>query len=273
MSGSKSVSADFEGPDTTYTLTAQVAGTGSGTISGAGLKCSSSGGAGCSSPQAAAANVTINASPAAGSTFTGWTGACSGASTSCRVSMTAAKSVTATFAAATSTPELALTVQGGGTVKSSAGTCTSAAKQSHICTQDFPPGTKVTLTATPAKGQAFFGWSGACKGGERTCTLTMSKSAAVTAIFAPPTLVASHRPRVTRTSGRFQIAVAYSVKEKGTLKLLVTHSTVKASHSKSVAATTKGSIAVEVARHGRYTATLTLTSKTGIQTIRWTVAV
>jgi uncharacterized repeat protein (TIGR02543 family) len=273
MNGSKTVSADFEGDDTTYTLTAQVTGTGSGTITGAGLKCSPSGGAGCSSPQANTATVTVTATPAAGSTFTGWSGACSGAGTSCKIAMTGAKSVTATFAAATAKPELTLTVKGGGTVKTSAGACTSPAKQTKICTQDFAPDTKVTLTATPSSGQAFFGWSGDCKGGERTCTLTMSKSAFATATFAPPTLVASQRPRVTRTSGRFQVGVAYSVKEKGTLKFLVTRSTTKASKSKSVAANTKGTIGAAVARHGRYTATLTLTSKTGIQTIRWTVTV
>jgi hypothetical protein len=273
MNGSKSVSADFEGDDATYTLTAQVSGTGSGTITGAGLKCASSGGAGCSSPQANGATVTVTATPAAGSTFTGWSGACSGAGTSCKVAMTAAKSVTATFAKATSNPELAITVKGGGTVKTSAGVCTSPAKETRICTQEIASGTKVTLTATPAKGQAFFGWSGACTGGAHTCTLTLSKSAAVTATFAPPTLVASHKPRVTRTSGRFQVAVAYSVKEKGTLKLLVTRSSIKASHSKSVAAKTNGTIAVEVAKHGRYTATLTLTSKTGVQTITWIVTV
>jgi beta-lactam-binding protein with PASTA domain len=40
--------------------------------------------------------VTLAASPASGSSFTGWTGACSGTGT-CTVTMDAAKSVTATF--------------------------------------------------------------------------------------------------------------------------------------------------------------------------------
>ena len=273
MSGARSVSADFDGSDTTYTLTAQTAGSGTGTISGAGLNCSSSGGAGCSSPQAASASVTVSAAAKPGSTFTGWSGACTGASTSCKVSMTAAKSVTATFAATTASPELSLTVKGGGTVKSSAGVCTSQAKQTKICTQEFTADAKVTLTATPTSGQAFFGWSGACKGGERTCTLTMSKSETVTATFAPPTLVASHRPRVLRSSGAYHVTVAYSVKEKGTLKLVVTRSSTTANKSKSVAKNTKGTIAATVHRRGKYTATLTLTSTTGVQLIRWTVVV
>jgi hypothetical protein len=74
---------------------------------------------------------------------------------------------------------------------------------------------------------------------------------------------------VTKTSGGFLVTVGYAVKEKGTLKLVVS----KSSKRKSVAANTKGKIAVTLKRHGKYTATLTLTSKTGVQQIRWTVRV
>src|SRR4030095_5918505 len=45
-------------------------------------------------------NVTLTATPAAGSTFAGWSGACSGTG-SCTVTMSAARSVTATFNATT----------------------------------------------------------------------------------------------------------------------------------------------------------------------------
>ncbi|MBL0268180.1 MAG: VCBS repeat-containing protein [Chitinophagaceae bacterium] len=75
-------------------LTVAKAGTGSGTVtsSPAGINC----GLDCSETYAANTVVTLTATRAAGSMFTGWSGACSGTG-SCVVSMTGAKSVTATF--------------------------------------------------------------------------------------------------------------------------------------------------------------------------------
>jgi len=52
------------------------------------------------------------------------------------------------------------------------------------CTADFDYGTVVTLTAVPAVGSTFTGWSGACVGGSPTCTLTMDASKNVTATFS-----------------------------------------------------------------------------------------
>src|SRR5439155_10462142 len=44
--------------------------------------------------------VTLTAAAASGSAFAGWSGSCTGPSTTCAVTMTAAKSVTATFSVA-----------------------------------------------------------------------------------------------------------------------------------------------------------------------------
>ena len=55
--------------------------------------------------------------------------------------------------------------------------CTSA------CNASFPSGTSVTLTATPATGDRFVGWSGACSG-MSSCTVVLSSSTSVTATFA-----------------------------------------------------------------------------------------
>ena len=68
---------------TTYQLSVIKAGAGSGTVSGSGS-------------YAAGTSVTLTASAAAGSTFAGWSGACTGAGT-CTVKMNAAKTVTANF--------------------------------------------------------------------------------------------------------------------------------------------------------------------------------
>ena len=79
---------------TTQSLTVAATGTGTGTItsSPAGINC----GATCTASFAIAASVTLTATPATGSTFAGWTGACTGTGT-CTVPMSAARSVTATF--------------------------------------------------------------------------------------------------------------------------------------------------------------------------------
>jgi uncharacterized repeat protein (TIGR02543 family) len=79
---------------TNQALTVARAGTGTGTIasSPAGINCGSA----CSASYTSGASVTLTATAASGSTFTGWTGACTGTG-ACTVSMTAARSVTATF--------------------------------------------------------------------------------------------------------------------------------------------------------------------------------
>jgi hypothetical protein len=266
MNGSKSVGADFNGPDTTFTLSAQTLGAGSGTIGGAGLKCSSSGISGCTSPEPSGATLTLSETASPGSVFTGWGGACTGTST-CHVTMTTDKSVTATFASTAPTSQtLTIDVKGAGTVKTSVGPCTGVAKSTKSCAQEFAPGTKVVLTATPAKGQAFFGWVGACKGGANTCTVTLTASLAVTATFAPPTLT-STKP----VKKGLRLTVAYKTKESGTLRLSAVRSKVTVARSKRLAKPGKGLLPVTVKHHGKYTVTLTLTSKTGIQTLHWVV--
>jgi hypothetical protein len=50
------------------------------------------------------------------------------------------------------------------------------------CSASYVPGTLVTLTATPASGSRFAGWSGACSG-TRSCVVTMNSDQTVTAAF------------------------------------------------------------------------------------------
>ena len=51
-----------------------------------------------------------------------------------------------------------------------------------ICSGTYPGGAAVSLTATPASGSTFTGWTGACAGSD-TCTLTMATDQTVTATF------------------------------------------------------------------------------------------
>jgi prepilin-type N-terminal cleavage/methylation domain-containing protein len=67
-------------------------GTGSGTVSGPGINCGTT----CEWAYANGSDVTLSASASSGSTFTGWSGACTG-SGSCNLTMTADRAVTATF--------------------------------------------------------------------------------------------------------------------------------------------------------------------------------
>jgi hypothetical protein len=81
-------------PASTYTLSVTKPGSGSGTVTSdpAGINC----GATCSASFDASTTVDLTAVAAAGSTFSGWGGACSGTDT-CQVTMDAAKAVSAAF--------------------------------------------------------------------------------------------------------------------------------------------------------------------------------
>ncbi len=82
-----------------FTLTVSNSGTGSGTVTGTGISC----GTDCSEAFNAGTSVSLTAAAAVSSTFTGWTGACSGTTTPCTVTMNAAAAVTAAFALKTYT--------------------------------------------------------------------------------------------------------------------------------------------------------------------------
>ncbi|MBL8260204.1 MAG: hypothetical protein JNM60_10385, partial [Candidatus Competibacteraceae bacterium] len=163
---------------TTYALTVSKSGSGTVTSSPAGINCGSD----CGESYAGATSVTLNAAPAAGSSFAGWSGACTGTG-ACVVSMTAAKSVTATFKAQTTTAgKYNLTVAKAGTGAGTVVSNPAGINCGSACSYGFASGASVTLTATPASGSTFAGWSGACTG-TGTCTVPMSAAKAVKATF------------------------------------------------------------------------------------------
>jgi len=53
------------------------------------------------------------------------------------------------------------------------------------CSEDYPEGTLVTLTATPAPGSVFVGWGGACSGTTPSTLVTLNGNKTCTARFEP----------------------------------------------------------------------------------------
>lgn len=215
--GGDSVSRGVSGSTTgttTATLSVSRNGTGSGTVSSsrAGIVCGSD----CTETLAAGTAVTLAASPASGSVFAGWGGACRGTGT-CSVTVSGATMVTATFnaripadpltlpgspvpvvsrlspaSATAGTAALTLTVNGNGFVASSRVRWNGAARtttfvsatqlRAAITAADLATARSVSVTVvTPAPGG---GTSGAA-----TFTTT-----------PPPPPPAPGAPSVTRTA-------------------------------------------------------------------------
>jgi uncharacterized delta-60 repeat protein len=161
--GSKYVFALVRYLGNTLTVAKTGSGSGSVTSSPTGIDCGSS----CSAPYAAVP-VTLTATAAAGSSFAGWTGDCSGTGP-CTLTVSADHAATARFE---TDKTLTLAKAGSGT-----GTVTSG-PAGHT----FTHGTVVTLTAAASSGSTFAGWSGDCSG-KGACTLTMNADQAATARF------------------------------------------------------------------------------------------
>jgi hypothetical protein len=145
---------------------------GLGAVTSAGINC----GADCTESLPSGSVVTLSATPAAGSTFTGWSG--DPDCTDGQVTLTAAKTCTATFTLLPANFSLTVTKTGTG-----AGTVTGTGINCGAdCTESLPSGSVVTLSATPAAGSTFTSWGGACSG-TGTCMVTMSAARSVTASF------------------------------------------------------------------------------------------
>jgi len=157
------------------TLSVSKSGSGLGTVvsNPSGLRC----GATCSSEFNYGTSVTLTQTPATGSYFTGWSGGCSGTGP-CTVSMTQARSVTASFSLLTVTLTVSKSGFGSGNVSSNP----PGINCGPTCQRNFLYGKTVTLTATPDTGSVFSGWSDACSG-TGSCVVTMSQARSVTVKF------------------------------------------------------------------------------------------
>lgn len=122
---------------------------------------------------AAGTVVTLTATPAAGFQFAGWSGDLTGTTNPAQITMSANRTVTATFTAVGQNFTLITTIVGSGSVSRNPNAGAYAS------------GTVVTLTATPAAGFQFAGWSGDLSGSTNPAPLLMNANKAVTATFTP----------------------------------------------------------------------------------------
>jgi hypothetical protein len=177
MDANKTVTATFTAGGEML-LTVTKTGAGKVTSNPSGIDC----GATCAKGFPKDSSVTLTATPDSlpGTKFIDWTGACSGASTSCTVKMDAAKSVTAKFAYV-----LTVSAVGGGVVNSDAPNTGIACRSNtpQTCAAGFAPGTSVTLRSIADGQAAFMSWGGQCTGTSATCAITLDANKTVVANF------------------------------------------------------------------------------------------
>ncbi len=164
-----------------YSLTLAIEGSGSGRVESdlPGVSCSTS----CTTSWFAGATVTLTATPAEGTAFIGWSGACTDAAPTCRLTIGAPTSVTARFGKL-----VPLNVA-----------VTAADDESYVwsepvgiscppeCSALFAQTSSVTLTAEPADGFRFAGWTGCPASESLTCSLAVDGTQTVAARFTPAT--------------------------------------------------------------------------------------
>ena len=159
MTASKSITATFTAIAMQYVL--GVAVVGSGTVARSPSQAS----------YASGTVVTLAATPAAGYQFSGWSGGATGTANPLTLTMTADRTITATFVATSSSYTLTTARTGSGTVARSPNQTSYAS------------GTVVTLTATPAAGYQFSGWSGSATDLTNPLAVPMTANKSITAAF------------------------------------------------------------------------------------------
>jgi uncharacterized repeat protein (TIGR02543 family) len=165
-------------------LTVHLTGTGVGTVKSKqpGIDCLGA----CAAEYDENSEVVLTATPDAHSAFAGWSGACAGTATTCRVAMSQAREVTAEFRAQTQ-QTLTVSVEGSGEgkVTSEPQGIECSVGNTGTCVEHFNQASTVTLTATPAPHTRFKEWVGLpCdESTSPTCPVTMSANEAVGARF------------------------------------------------------------------------------------------
>lgn len=185
MSANRSVTASFS-PTLTVTESGTVPAGTSITVSTGALSWSGTTG---TATYVLGTSVTLTAVTATGY-YVNWGGACSGHSSTCTVTMSAATNVTVTFS---SGYVLTVTKTGAGSVSVNSGTL-SLSSSGDTYTAGYPAGTSVTITAAAGSvSNTFYSVSNVggdcqqdCYADTTTCKVTMSWNRFVTVAFVQP---------------------------------------------------------------------------------------
>jgi alpha-tubulin suppressor-like RCC1 family protein len=175
LTADTTISARFDRITFPLTVSRTGGGTGAVTSSPAGISC----GTDCTETYVSNTSVTLSAAPGTGSFFAGWTGGgCTGAG-ACVVNIAAATTVAARFELITFSLGVARTGAGTGSVGSSP----AGVSCGTDCSETYPGGTVVTLTAAPGVNSLFAGWTGGGCAGTGTCAVTMAANTSIGARF------------------------------------------------------------------------------------------
>ncbi len=180
-SGSTTLTVADGTPVTRFTLSVVRQGTGSGTVTSDDGLINCGGGGACSASYDSGTGVSLRATATPGSTFDGWSGCDTISGTACVVTMSAARSVTATFTRQRFTLTVAGEGLGNGTVISTDGRINCGG--GGACSASYDSGSRVILRARAGWLSAFDGWSGGGCSGTGDCVVTLGEDTMVTARF------------------------------------------------------------------------------------------
>jgi microcystin-dependent protein len=180
------------GNDGPFALSVVDAGSGSGAVTTAvagattQINCVSGSTTDCSAEFDSASVVTLTAKPAGNSSFVGWTGACTGTTLTCDVTMSQAQTVAAQFNIANDPVQVMFAGSGQGSVTSTpAGiSCGNYSGAPTQCSETVEQTDMITLTEAPQAGSTFTGWSvSTCPSTSTTCQVDVTQAVSVTATF------------------------------------------------------------------------------------------
>jgi hypothetical protein len=171
-------------PPASFTLAVSVTGTGSVTSNPVGIDTSTANGA--QADFADGTTVTLTATAGAGSSFTGWGGACAGTmGTACEVTMDAAKSASATFGLIVGSLDLSITGLPVGATASVQITGPNAYDETFTsnATVALPPGAYTVVPASVSNAPAIY------RARPQTVSVVASATANVTVAYERPSVL------------------------------------------------------------------------------------
>jgi hypothetical protein len=182
MDEARTAIARFSVTPRTRTVTVVRAGDGDGRVtSPSGIDCPGA----CRTSVERGSRLRLDATPAAGSTFGGWSGGDCGRTGRCRLTVRDDVTITVQFTARPADPdEFILTVIPAGEGRGIVSSKPSGISCGGDCSEPFPAGRRIALNQTADENSVFTGWSGPDCSGTGACRVTLTQAQSVKASFA-----------------------------------------------------------------------------------------